>query len=193
MASISENYGAGAKYAKRMCAGYKSGGGVKPVVRKGVKQHEDALHDGKHSKLKLKAGGHVKGKAAAERPDRRARGGKIGSVVINIKAPGQGDGQADDMKQQMAAKAGLQKGVAIGAQMAAAKGPMPGAGGPPPPGPMPGGPPGGPPPGPAPMMPRARGGKIHMTGSAAGGLGRLEKSGMVNVKAHSRRRGGACS
>lgn len=190
MASISENYGAGAKYAKRMCAGYKSGGSVSP--KKAVHTHEDHLHPGK-PKTKLKAGGHVKGKAAADRPDRRARGGKIGSVVINIKAPGQGDGQADDMKQQMAAKAGLQKGVAIGAQMAAAKGPMPGAGGPPPPAPMPGGPPGGPPPGPAPMMPRARGGKIHMTASAAGGLGRLEKSGMVNVKAHSRRRGGACS
>ena len=41
--------------------GYKYGGEVEKEVRKGIREHEDAEHGGKHSKLHLKEGGWVEG------------------------------------------------------------------------------------------------------------------------------------
>lgn len=208
MSAITENYGPGTANAKRLCRGYKTGGDVKQdkvLVKKAVTEHENALHSGKHAKLRLKAGGNVTGKQPADRPDRRARGGKIGTVVINVKT----GGQDDQAKEKAAAQAGLQKGVQMGAQMAASKmagGPPPGPAGGPPPGPGPGGPSGPmmpPPPmgagpgAPPPMVPRARGGKVpHLTAGAGSGLGRIEKANAagdtIKVRAHERRRGGPC-
>ena len=138
------------------------------LIEKAFKQHD--AHP--HAKLKLRKGGKVAGKKAAERPDRRARGGmlafdqpddahgnmvkdsgrahggkvgKKGKVIINIAAGGGQDAEA-------AHQAGMQQGAIMGAKAAAAK--LGGAGGPPmggpPPGAMPPRPPmagpGGPPP-----------------------------------------------
>ena len=54
-------------------AGYKAGGDIKRVVRKGIREHEDAEHGGKHEKLKLKAGGKVHGKHPSKRLDKHGR------------------------------------------------------------------------------------------------------------------------
>lgn len=185
MTDFRENYGEPAKNARRLVksAGYAMGGGIKSKPKAPVEP-----------KTKLKSGGGIKGDAAASRPDKRARGGKIGTVNVTVKS-GEQDPQAAQASQQMAAKEGLQKGVMLGAQMAK-NSPPPGPGGPGPGMPPPGGPGPGMPPGGMPMLPPGRksGGSVpHMTASAAGGLGRLEKAGMVKVKAHQRRRGGACS
>lgn len=202
------DYGPGMARATQMLkdGGYaseKKAKGVKKVVRKALREHENAEHGGKHEKLKLRSGGHVKGEKAAERPDRRARGGamkpKVGAVNITIGKDGVGDAAQDQQKQQMAAKAGLQKGIQVGAQLGARQAaqhmappggapPMGGPGMPPPGGPPMAGP-GGPPP---PMMPRARGGATKLTAGAGSALGRLEKAGKVHVKAHERSRGGKC-
>lgn len=45
------------------------------VVKKAVHEHDQQEHPGKHTKLRLKAGGEVHGKKEHHRPDRRARGG----------------------------------------------------------------------------------------------------------------------
>ena len=98
--------------------GYKGGGEVKVakrVVRKALREHENAEHGGKHEKLKLKAGGAVHGEQSEHRPDRRARGGETmakpagrkGAPTINIHVGGGGAGAA--------------KGLALGARLGAAK------------------------------------------------------------------------
>jgi hypothetical protein len=65
-------------YSAGECA-KKDGGSVRAeaekLVKRGVAEHENHEHGGKHTKLRLKAGGEVHGKKAHERPDRRARGG----------------------------------------------------------------------------------------------------------------------
>lgn len=125
-------------------SGYKGGGEVrvaraaKRIVRKDLKEHENAEHGGKHEHLKLKAGGAVHGKESEERPDRRARGGHVGkkapSVKVNVGSPAEAL-QAEQM--------GRQQGMALGAKLGGAGGPpmpprpampppgLPGAGGPP--------------------------------------------------------------
>lgn len=193
------------KYVRRARGGSIEGEADKAsdatIVRKGVGEHEDQLHGGKHAKLRLKRGGHVKGEKPMERLDKRARGGRMHGkgqpkVAVVVHA---GDGQ-------QAKQDGIKEGMQMGARMAAQKlaGGMKPPGAPPPPA-GPGGP--GMPPGPPPQMgagPRPMpngpppaglktGGKVQkMTASAAGGAGRLEKSGMgrelIPVAAHSRRR-----
>ena len=131
----------------------------KKEVARGVHKHEAHMHKGE-KETKLKSGGSVHGYEPSERPDRRARGGKVkskgkGKVIVNINAGGQDDQQ----KIQAAHQAGIQQGAMLGARAAAAR-MGPGAGSPPglPPGP-PGGPVAGPPPmaGPPGPMPGAPG------------------------------------
>lgn len=196
--------------------GYARGGAIskteddrqdKALVRLGVREHENALHGGKHAPLKLRRGGKVPGEASKERPDRRARGGamecradggmmpgepqhsghhkrggkgKIGAVNIII-----GKGGDDPAKQQMAAQAGLRQGIAMGARAAAAHPPgppMPPPGARPPMGmpPMGAGPGG--PVGPGPMPP---------PGAPMGPRPAMARDGgTIRVRAHERRRGG---
>lgn len=187
-------------------AGYKTGGKVnhghpdeaedveliKREVKKGALKHPGRKH-----------GGKIDGAAAEARPDRRARGGKIGAVNINI---GHGGGQGGMQQVAAAHQAGVKKGLAAGAQLGARAvasklaGAAGGAGSPPPGGPAPGAPaPGGAPMGPPPggAMPppgmRKDGGRLEetqLTAGAGSGLGRLEKAGMVKVRGHQRRKAG---
>lgn len=60
-------------------SGYRAEGGkvtvprVKRIVRRAIEGHEDAEHGGERKPLRLKAGGAVKGRKPAHRPDRKAR------------------------------------------------------------------------------------------------------------------------
>lgn len=199
-------------------AGYKAGGAIhadaeqdRKMITKGVHQHEDHEHGGKHTDLHLRGGGMVKGAHGHIRADRYARGGrsKSGAGKVNIViATGGGEGE-----RQMAFNQGAQVGSKLGAARPAMM-PPPGAA-PPPPGaipPRPGMPPGGMPAGlpgplaggapvappgggammPPPRGPMQRGGRLPMTG-AGGGNARLEKAGMpsmIKVRSHMRRRAG---
>lgn len=193
-------------YAKRTGC-MAGGGGVKAVVKRGIRQHENAEHGGKHAPLLLRSGGKVGGAETKARADRYARGGRTkskGPAKINIViATGGGEGE-----RQMAMKQGMQVGAHLGASAAGPKppmGPPPGMAGPPPgaDGPSPGLPPGGPPtempprgPMGAPVGPgmMARGGRMvgmdRGDSGAGGAKSRLEKSGMVAVTAHTRRKAG---
>lgn len=119
-----------------------------------------------------KHGGGIEGEEPESRPDKRARGGKVGGkTTVNVIAGKSGD---DPMKLQQAHQMGMQQGMKAGAAMAAQKlagGMHPGGA------PMgPGGPPGiaappgagmGPPPPGPPMaarggrLPRAKGGSVE--------------------------------
>lgn len=194
-------------YASR--AGYAAGGDVaqdKAMVKSAVAQHEKHDHPGTpETALKLRRGGSaVKGEMPMERLDKRARGGRVPKVIVNVQT-------SNPAEKQMAAQQGLQQGVKVGAALVAHDA---GAGGPPgaPGGPMP---PGAPPPGmmpPGALPPRppmaglrpgglpppgmhAAGGAVKMAAGAGGGAGRLEKSaaadpGMIKVGAYVRRRAG---
>jgi len=146
------------------------------MVKSGVRQHENDLHGGKHSKLHLKDGGHVEGERGHHHMAHRARGGKTHGgkhTKVNVIIAPQGGGGG-------------------GAPPMAARPPMAAAPPPRPPMPPPGGAPmGGPPPMPPPGMTRpgmgmpgamppggmmrARGGKVHMEAGSGSGPGRLEK------------------
>lgn len=170
--------------------GYGHGGELgqmKTIAKRAIREHENAEHGGKHEHLKLKNGGHVKGASSESRPD-RARGGhaggkgKIGAVNVVI---GKGDEAGDQQKEQMAAKMGQQQGIKagmqLGARMAAQK--------------MAGGPPGGagtagPPMGAPPPRPPMAGPGGPMPG--APGPQMAKDGGKIRVRAHERRRGGAC-
>lgn len=82
-------------------SGYRSNGGkvtmpkVKRTVKKAIREHENAEHQGKHEKLKLKAGGKVEGKRPAHRPDRRARGGALRTELDRDEPGDRGDTQRD--------------------------------------------------------------------------------------------------
>lgn len=184
-------------------AGYKSGGAVTP--KEAVHKHEDKDHPGT-THTRLKRGGTVPGKEAAQRLDKpqRAHGGGVkhkGGHKTNIIIQ-TGGGQAE--KQQA-----LQQGMQMGAQkvIGALKAKMGGAGGPPgappgagmPPGGAPpmGGAPPGPPPNPMGPPMRAKGGRVGTNGLSGAGTmkpakGMLEEPAPIKVKAHMRRRGGAC-
>lgn len=163
-------------------AGYKVGGMVhsevgeravddasdKKLIRKALRQHENAEHGGEHHALDLKAGGKVKGAKSKHR----------GPTIINIKT---GDGAG----RRQAAEAGIRKGVGIGAQLGAravanklATAGAPPAGGlgaaPPAPGPMAG-------PAPGPVAPRP---------AIAPAPGPMAVGGSVHVRPHFRRRSG---
>lgn len=160
---------------KRMLkeSGYADGGAVKPTVKRGIHQHEDQEHAGKHLKLKLRRGGMVEGKEAGDRPDRRARGGAAKGVTVNVKGGGEDRGR-EQMAAQAGMKQGMRAGVALGARAAASRmaGGPPGAGGPPM-GPRP--PMAGPPMAPgAGGPPMKKGGKVEH----------------VKVRAHERRKAG---
>ena len=142
------------------------------MVEKGVHEHENHLHGGKHTKLKLKHGGEVEGHKAHHHMAHRARGGKAAGkhtkVNVIIAPQGGGGAGARPVPVPVPSRPPMAAGPAPGA---------PGAGGPPPmpppgmtrPGmgmPMAGGPPG---------MMRARGGKVDMEAGAGSGPGRLEK------------------
>lgn len=169
-------------------AGYARGGGVSP--KRAVHKHEEHLHKGE-PKTKFKQGGKVDGKKSGARADKMSRGGSKprGHTKININV---GSSQAD---RQQALKTGMVLGAKMGARPAMgapmqARPPMAPPAGAPAPGGMPPG-------GPAPMMQKrggrtyAAGGKVgpkrvpgvpHLTGSAAGGLGRREKMKQYGTK-----------
>lgn len=182
--------------ALQRCAG---GGAVedekqdKKLVAKGVHQHENHEHEGKHTNLKLASGGKVPGAPAKGHLGKMARGGRTkGPARVNIViSTGGGEGE-----RQMAMRQGLQ----LGAQTARQGPPMPprppmlppGAGMAPPGAPPPGMPPGaGMPP---PRPPMKSGGAVYPHPGVGGGGGeaRLMKDGLsrVSVKAHTRRRAG---
>jgi hypothetical protein len=194
----------GSNKAKNMLrgAGYARGGGVGPAKSKTPQSaHSDEPGGEKAMKTakarvakKFADGGQVGGGMSKPNPGKRGRGGSKprGHTKINISV-----GAGDAEKKQA-----MQAGVQLGAKMAAAKmamGPKPGGmmpppgagpGGPPPGGPMP--PPGAGPGGPPPLAARggrmyASGGKVktgpkripgvpHLTASAGGALGRIEKA-----------------
>lgn len=142
--------------------------GVKGLVAKAVREHENHEHGGKHTKLKLRHGGAVDGEAPRHRADRRAKGGKVdgkghGKIAINVvipQAPPAAGGMPPVPPRPAVPPVGL--GAAPGAPM--------------PPRPMP---PPGPPGGAAPMLRppgMKRGGR--MTAGAASGEGRIEKAEM---------------
>ena len=159
----------------------------KRMISKAIHEHDDQMHGGKHTHLKLRRGGPVHGEKPHGRPDRRARGGDVhdqphdamGNVnansararggrlggkhktIININAAQKGD----PAREQMAHQAGVQQGAQMGARAVAAR-MGGGAGGPPMapprppmmPGAMPAAPaPGGAPPGAAMAPPRPPG------------------------------------
>lgn len=168
-------------------AGYARGGGVSPAKKKMKK---------------------VEGDKPKSRADKYARGGSVPKghhTKININV---GAGQQE---KAAAMQQGVKMGATMAAQKLGAGGPRPNAGAPPmarPPMPPPPGGPGAPPP--RPMMPPPgagpggppppmanrggafkRGGKVgpkkiegvpHLTGSSAGGRGRLEKIAQYGTK-----------
>lgn len=157
--------------------------GTKKAIVKAVHEHESAEHAGhKKTKIKLKDGGHVEGMKDHKRLDRASGGrankskGKGGNHVNIVVAPGGHGGGG--------APGGLPPPAGAGAPPP--RPPMPPPPGGPPMGAPPGGPPGMPPPRPPMgppvgagvpgMMPRARGGRVHLSGGAGGGEGRLEKT-----------------
>lgn len=154
------------------------------MIESAVRQHEAHDHPGKSkTKLHLASGGSVDGDEAPSRPDRPSRRASGGSM---------GGGSKGHSTKGTHVNVIVAPRGADPASAPAAAPPMPAM--PPramPPGMPPGGMPGG---GMPPGMPGAagpmsggggkpfkRGGKVEMEGSAAGGLGRLEKS--VSAKA----------
>lgn len=169
---------------------FAGGGGVKATVRKGIKEHENQEHGGKHSRLKFESGGAVEGEEAKPRLDRAAggrsgkksSGHKKGGNNVNVIVAGHGGAPGAGGGPPM---------MPPPAMMGGPKPPMPM----PPPGP-PGGPPGagGPPMMPPPKPPmagppigagvpgmRKSGGRAYARGGhviddgARSGEGRLEK------------------
>jgi hypothetical protein len=110
-------------------SGYHADGGkvtmarVKKTVKRAVTEHEDEEHHGKHGVIRLKAGGAVKGKKPAHRPDRKARdaGGQLPMTGAMPPSP------AAMQQAQAARTAQMSQAPAVGAppQMpAAAQPPM---------------------------------------------------------------------
>lgn len=142
-------------------AGYARGGAASGIgredkaedaamVRKGVAEHESALHKGSpKTKLKLASGGAVSGHAAPQRLDKRARGGAMKGkkskpqVTVNVISP---------------SNPGINAPAPAPLPM-----PPPPMGGPPPSGPLPGGMT--PPPPPPPMGGMRRGGTVKQFAS----------------------------
>lgn len=164
------------------------GGEVKKAITKGVHEHENHEHGGRHTKIKLRTGGAVEGGKPKARLDRRAAGGRTGGKhggkgthVNVIVAP---PGKDRPVPVPMGAGAGMPPRPPMAPPGAPPPGSMPppgmgGAGMPPRP-PMAGGPPiaagvpmgmrktGG-------RVGHAKGGAVHMDAGSGSGLGRLEK------------------
>lgn len=175
---------------------FKSGGALcddmaedKSMISSAIRQHENAEHGGKHTKLKFKAGGAVDGEGAKSHLAKRARGGSTSKkhTTVNVVVAPQG-GMHPPGSPGMMPAGGPPMAPPPGAQpMMPPRPPMapPGAGGMPPPGMKPPG-----------MMKRgggvqstsdegvpaesllqaASGGKVpHMSAGAMGGEGRIQK------------------
>lgn len=144
------------------------------MVRSAINQHDDQLHGGKKTKLRLKSGGRVHGEEPGCRPDRRARGGetgkKHGKVQITVNAAPAGDPQREAMARQQ----GVQQGAQMGARAVASR--LAGAGG------------GGPPPGGVPMRAPMAGGP-PMAPAGAGGPPVMARGGWLRAR-HGRFAGG---
>lgn len=143
---------------------------IEEGVKKGIREHENQEHGGKHSRIHLREGGSVDGMAGGGRPDKKSKG--KGKTTVNVMVAPQGGGGGPHpvpvpvpMKPPMPAPPG--PGVAPP--------PMPGGAGM-----MPGGPPGLKPG----MGPMKRGGAAKFEAGAGNGLGRLEKA------AHEKKRPG---
>jgi hypothetical protein len=168
----------GRKRARRLItgAGYKVGGHLaehsesdyesdKRMVESAVRQHENHEHGGRHTKLKLAAGGSADGPMASNRADRSPRG-KAGkgktthiAIVVNPGAAGPGAGAAPPARP-------VPVPVPVHAPPPPMAGPPPGAGMPPP-GAMPPPRPPMPPPG-AGMSPPGAGGPMPMMRKSGG-------------------------
>lgn len=157
-------------------AGYAAGGDVaqdKKMIARAFREHDEQLHGGKKTHLRLKSGGKVGGAHAKPRADKMARGGKVGKGRGNVNIVISTGGGAPE--RQQAFQQGAQVGATVG-KMAGALAPRPPVGAPP----MP--PPGmAPPPSAAaarppmmsagmsgpPMPPMAKGGRVKMRDSWA--------------------------
>lgn len=178
--------------------GQKKGGAVKKRARGG--SANNAYHEGIRTTempMELPQVDHD-----SEGPPKKARGGSTGkkhagktNIIIHAGGdPGMGQPQPPNPQAlQQAHQAGMQQGMKQGAMMVMQKLKGAGAGGPPGAAPMggpppaPGGMPGGPPPGAPPMMPHKSGGRVH---DPKPKLHQTPET--VKVRAHVRRRGGAC-
>lgn len=158
-------------------SGYRSGGHLqtarddhaedKAMIREAFHEHDEQLHHGKKTRLRLADGGMAMGDQPASRPDRSSRGkkGKAHTNINIVMAPGQ-SGQQPPQRVPVPVPVPARPPMGAGAPPIPPGGGMPPGGPPPrPPGPpMPppglaGGPPGGMPPGGLPM--RKAGGRSH--------------------------------
>lgn len=159
------------------------GGGltkVKSLIKEAVDEHDDQLHGGKKTRLKLKRGGHVEGEEKRHRLD-RAAGGRTKSkgghkTIVNVVMPQGGHDAAPGGPGGPGAPSPMMPPHPPMAPPPGAGGPPPGmagAGGPPPG--MPPRPPMGPPVGAGVPMPHKKGGRVKkafggpMDGPLSGG------------------------
>lgn len=100
--------------AKHLCSGGMNGGGkVEHQIGKAIAEHEAHDHPGKpKTKLKLKDGGHVEGKAGRKRLDRPSRrhrdmGGPMPPTQAGAATPQPTPAQLQQLQQMMAAKGAM--------------------------------------------------------------------------------------
>lgn len=56
----------------------------KAMIREAINEHDDQLHGGKKTRLKLKDGGMAMGMEPKSRGDRKSRGKKPGKTIVNV-------------------------------------------------------------------------------------------------------------